>query len=244
MNRRAIFFTLSAVLILLVVFSIFLWESESSNQASDSDIQYTKQKVTSDYMNDIGSTYLPEFVSVAEKFAMREMSTYVAHDLSAALRIDLERNLTYSIMTGHIDNNSHNPATEIVAEEYTLPLLVNSTFSTLAGPLVFDQFVFRVTSVEHLTDDIIRVNSSARFTLKGQIISLDQISNITWSDSRNYSDDFSLVGFYNIRSGEPITGIWARNSSYDCFLHTLDSDYHCQGFVGLCPFTYCSYPPP
>jgi len=238
MNKKAIFFTLSAILILLVVFSIFLWESESSAQSGDANIQYATQKVTSDYMSDVGERYLPEFVSISEKYGLREISSYVAGDM------DLAKNLTYTVMTGHIDNRTENPGTLVLARQYTLPYMINSTFSTLSGPLNFTRFDFSVDSVRQVSDTMIRVNSTVSFTLTGRMSAWGQESNITWNDSKKYSDEFSIIGFYDTRSKETMTDIWAVNSSYTCFIRTIDADAECGGFHGLCPFTNCPYSPP
>jgi len=244
-NKKAVFFTLTAVLILIVILFLFIWEGEHKREIDEANVQYTKHKVTSDYIKDVENLYLPSVISVSEKFAIRNISYYVYNNPAAADSTDRVVNLTYIVMTGHIDNQTGNSATKVMELEKTLPYLLNTTFNTLSSPIKFEYFDFQVLSVEHITNDTIQVNSTVNFTIKSQTLTWREFSNITWSNQMNYSTDLSIIGFYNPVMGKAITDNWIANETYDCFLRKVDSSYCCGcsgGFKGLCPFGECSYP--
>ncbi len=223
MNKRGIFISLTAVLILGIIIFVLVFRGEESAQSSSIDIQYAKHKYAADYINDLEKIYLPSLVSISEKYALVGISTNINKEIA-----DLKTNLTYAVMTGFVDNTT----TRVMSDNYTLPYLRNRTFAFLPSPIEFENFSFKVVSLEQKDSDIITVNSTVSFSVVSE--------GVKWANTVNYSTDVYLWGIFSWEEGRLITKKWVGNSSVPCVLETMDGSASCSGVSGLCPLDGCT----
>ena len=234
MNKKGIFITLTAVIILIILTFLIIENSEQSTELSNINIEYKKQKIMSDYINDIEDLYLPSIISYSEKYSLEGISDYV-NENDCSNKIDIALNLSNIIVTGNLTQTI-----QIINYEKTLPALIENSFNTKTGEVFFNHLIFNITSVKHIDNWTIEVNSTVNFSITSKIRTFHEINNITWRNIHNYSTELSVNGFVDPKEHERIIRIfWKSNISIDCFLKKIDSDYDCGTIAGICPPSGC-----
>lgn len=229
-NKKGIFVTLSAILILLIIFSFVILSNQQSIEISEVNIQYDKHKVVSDYIGAVENIYLPSLIAISEKYSI---SNYSNHIMDSLPTNKIKPDLTEIIMTGELSG------TEIIPDYLTLPELINDTFHTMSSPVTFKSFDFNITSINHKDEWTIIINSSANFSISAETITGRNYSKITWTNTRNYSTEISIIGLIDVNQEELITSQWKENSTQDCYIKDLNGIYFCDGIEGLCPLSGC-----
>lgn len=226
MNRKGVFFTLTAVLILgMIVFFLSLSQKEEK-RAGEVTVQFQKQQTLADYVVDIEKHYLPQLIETSEKMALQELTVYV--DSHGTLP-DLRENLS-TVVAG---NNSLLPL------HLRLPVMVNDTFNTITSPVRFRKFAYQTTSIDQIDEWNLRVSSRVRFTIESLGNVNDGVANFTWSNELTYTHDISIYGLEDPTYHDPITNKWITDPSRQCYAHYIDSSIACASILGLCPLTGC-----
>lgn len=224
MNKKAVFISLTAALILGIIIFMLISRVQQSTNKSDLNVQYSKHKYAADYINDVENIYLPSLISISEKFALRNISRYISKEVS-----DLKTNLTYVVMTGYIDNNTN----RVMSDDHTLPVLINKTFSQVFSPIEFQYLDFDVISIGQKDNRTIIINSSVNFSVSSE--------GVMWKNTINYSTDISVNGLTHWKEGKIITKKWVENDTKPCILELLDGASACSADIsGLCPLAGCS----
>jgi len=222
MNKKAIFFTFTAVLILGVLIFLIVIDNNENEALNQINIQYTKHKAMADYVNIVRTNYLPALIQTSEKQALVAISQG-----APVVNID-------SIMEQEVNGSG-----SLIDHNLTLAYLANITFETISAPIKFENIFYEVRSIEQLDPWTIVINSTVNFEIESQSIAGTQETNITWSDNINYSSSLSLIGIYDPEHLIYITNKWQVNNSRECMLGVLDSTYVCVAIDGLCPLTGC-----
>ena len=220
--------TLTAVLILAVVVFLIIIGNEEQTKVSEVRVQYTKHKVTSNYIKDIENTYLPEIISTSEKLALRELSHHGIYNNN------LENQLESVMTTGKLTDGTY-----IMSTDYTILGLRNKTIDTISFGINFTRFDFDILSISHVNSKNIRIVSEVNFTIESKTFSGIDESKVKWENVIPINDEVSIIGLYNRDQGDYMTRKWETNITRPCFLKTLDIAQSCGGSVGLCPLTGC-----
>jgi hypothetical protein len=227
MNRKAVFFTLTAVLIIgMIVFFLSLSQKEEK-RAGEVTVQFQKQQTLADYVVNIEKHYLPQLIETSEKMALQELTKYV--DSHSATLPDLRENLS-TVVAG---NNSLLPA------QLTLPVMVNDTFNTITSPVRFRRFAYQTTGIDQIDEWNLRVSSRVRFTIESLGNINDGVANFTWSNELTYTHDISIYGLEDPTYHDPITNKWITDSSRQCYSYYIDTSMTCGSILGLCPLSGC-----
>jgi len=229
MNKKGIFVTLTSVIILIMIVFLIQITAEESRHIGDVNVEYTKHKQVVKYLTQVEDIYLPNMVTTSEKYALIGISNFTNQHPN---NIELAENLTGAVMTGHTDNNPNNAFTQV--SKYPLPKLLNETFGTISGSIVFEEFDYVVRSIEQNNEWTITVNSTVFFELQGRTQNWRDEANITWTNAINFSNDLTVVGMISPLSGYIVTQNWVVNHTSLCMLRLLDDDYSCS-VDGVCP---------
>jgi hypothetical protein len=234
-NKKGVFVTLSAVLILIIIFSLVVLLDQQSNEINEVNIQYSKHKIISNYINTIEDIYLPSLIATSEKYAIANYSYFIEDTSLNNDKIHLKANLTEIIMTGKINTN------DIIPMNLTLPGMINYTFHTTPSPITFNYFEFNITSIKHKDNWTIIINTSTNFSINAETLTWRNYSNITWTNTKNYSTEISIIGFVDINQSNIITSQWKENTTQTCYLDDLNGtpSYPCGTIIGLCPLSGC-----
>jgi hypothetical protein len=233
--KKGVFVTLSAVLILIIIFSLVILIDQQSSEINEVNIQYSKHKVISNYINAVEDIYLQSLIATSEKFALANYSYYINDTSLNQNKIYLKANLTEIVMTGKIGTD------EIIPKNLTLPSLINYTFNTMSSPITFNSFNFNITSIEHKDSFTIIINTSTNFSISAETLTYRNVSNITWTNTKNYSTEISIIGLVDINQTNIITSQWNGNETQTCYLDDLNGSpsHPCGLIVGLCPLSGC-----
>lgn len=221
--------TLTAVLILAVVVFLIIIGNEEQTKISEVKVQYTKHKMTSNYIKDIENTYLPEIISTSEKLALRKLSRYGTYNNN------LENQLESVMTTGKLTDG-----TPIMNTNYTILALRNKTIDTISFGINFTKFDFNILSISQINSKKIRIVSEVNFTIESKTFSGIDESKVKWENVITTDDEVSIIGLYNQDQHDYITRKWKTNNTKPCFLKTLDNSQNCGGIGGLCLITGCS----
>jgi hypothetical protein len=232
MNKKGVFVTITAILILAVIFLFLNMKTRESGQVSELNIQYTKHRLISDSVEDLKDVQLPSMIQISQKRSLISISDWVDSTPGGRARLnDLPANLTSVIMTGDLGGSN------LINVEDTLPYLVNLTFNTVTTPFVIDNFDFKVIGIRHLDPYIVGTNCSFNFTISSTntTTTIGRI-NVSWSDSVEYIILTSVNGMVDPETGRLIrTDDFSPNSTKSCVLKTISINYSdCLGVSGLC----------
>jgi len=235
MNKKGVFITLTAVLIILILAFYIIENSVQTKEINKINVEYKKQKMMSDYIKDIEKLYLPSLISLSEKTAIEGISDYV-NDHASAGKMDIKINLSEAVMTGNISKDY-----EVMDINNTLPHLITNTFNTKTGNVKFKHFDFNITTIRQLDNWTIEINSTVNFSIESETTTLYTTKNITWRNVMDYSSEISINGYTSPREQKRIIRIfWQSNNSIDCFLKTIDSSWSCGSDIhGVCPPSGC-----
>lgn len=231
MNKKGFFLSLAAILIVIIM-GLFIFLSENiQNRRDVMEVRYVQHSHIVDYIKVFRENNLPSFISMSTKFSLKGMSERVNKSILNPNNFELEKNLTYAVISGNTDY-SNKIKTNVTG--YTLPFFVNKTVEIMPVKFSFEYIDFNVTSVEQVTPFIVEVNSTVKLMINvsnNATVSTE----IHWSDELNYSQNISVVGFVDPVEEEVITGQWVLNTTgKECFLRLIDSSYSCPG-AGLSP---------
>jgi hypothetical protein len=228
MNRRGIFVTLTACLILLILVVLLIVNSERKSRASDVEAQYLKHKAIADYGKDIETFYLPPLIAQAEKHAFLGISQRVS---TTGSTVSIESALEEVVNTGKLAG--------VMVSSITLTDLVNQTSDTLIVPLEIDNFQYEVTSIRHLNATHMLITSRVQYDLDATSSVWHDVSEIKLSYDRSYQSIITVYGLHHpVYSSRVITRIWPVSAT-DCVLKALDPSVDCDGAPGLCPLGSC-----
>ena len=217
MNRKAVFVSLTAALVLVVIVIAIVLRSHESALERAQGSEYARNKYVADYVKDIENIYLPALILTSEKYALRGISEEIGAPMP-----NLAEELTSAVNTGSISSGA------VMSNQHTLPYLMDVTFSTVTAPVEFDSFTFEVTGLEQTNPWTITVNSRVAFGLK--------LEGITWSNVIDYSTDITVIGLYDYSLPGRVTDKWQEDAASNCVLRLLDSTHACT-VSGLVPLT-------
>jgi len=225
MNKKGIFVSLTAALILGVIVFMIVLQGQESAQRSELNVQYSKHKYAADYIEDVEEVYLPALIAISEKYAMYGISDYIN---STGPIAGLSFNITQTVLTGKIDSY-----VRVMPDRYTLPYLRDQTFDTVFSPIEFEYFYFNVTGIGHRDNVTLRINSTVNMSVKSEYVK--------WRNVINYSTDISVNALVHPVEELRITNKWVVNDTKPCYIQTLDPSVACSALTyGLCPLGGCS----
>jgi len=221
MNKMGVFFTLGAILILMIVIFLVVIRGDEAEEISQINVQYTKHKSLVDYVNDIEEKTLPALVKTSEKASL----LYLSQDAPVSgIEARLEENVNGA---GNIDEN------------LTLWTLVNRTLVTFSAPVYFEDIDYDVTSVSQPDPWTIVIKSTVSFRIESITEAAYGNANITWDNSVNYTTVLSAIGLFDYLESDYVTTKWQANASKACMARIIDNSIDCESVEGLCPLTGC-----
>jgi hypothetical protein len=231
MNRRGIFVTLTACLILLVIAALIYVNGERASRTSEVETQYMKHKMIADYGKDIESIYLPPLIAWAEKQALVEISQEVSG--GAATVTDLSAALEEVVMTGQLGGSP--------VMSFTLPQMVNETTDTLTVPVAVSDFLYSVDSIEQINTTHIRIVSHISYDLNASSKMWRDDSMVKLSYDRQVETVLSVYGLSHPGyGGSPIIDLYFVKPGQPCILGYIQTSipaFDCGSVAGLCPYS-------
>jgi len=225
MNKRGVFITFSVVIILFILAFMLTVSSRERRELGEINVQYQQHKNIADYITNMENLYLPSIIAISAKQSMMMISEHVNNTGST---VNITANLTYTMNHGRICV----ACPQLIRE--TVPNLINISFDTRSSSITFKNATYRIVSITQPDNWTLLINSSFNFTVENRIVTTNKKGNISWSKDLYYLTEMTVNNLVDVDSGMRIsTTFWKENTSKECFLKSIDSDYNCNGIPGV-----------
>ncbi len=235
MNTRGFFMTFGAVIILAVLLFIFILSAQDRTKTNEISVQYRRLKVTTDYLNDLETVYLPGIVQTSEKFGLRMLGycidNHAKADCPATAPVvcnDIGACLQSIAMTGELNGQG------IMAYGYTVPGLIELTFPQARDE--FQTFSLEILDVAHADSSTVSLQNRVKFVIVRDTAG----EHVRWEDTIDFTTEINVMGLTDPQLHMNISSKWSPVAGKECYLRLLDSSFGCNSVLGLCPLGNCN----
>jgi hypothetical protein len=210
MNKRAIFVTLTAVLIVGILLIYVVMRAEQSKNLSEVQAQYLKHKLIADYNEDLQDIYLPAMIEQSAKESLRDLANG-APIAPNTLTADLQGRMNLK-----------------------LGPMKDATLKTISAPFQVTSFGYSVTDVEQLDPFNVKITGTLNYGLVSDTTTFREGSTVRLSNNPTYE---TIVTIYGLKDGIgcEVMSAWIEDPTSACFLNDIDAGFDCSGINGVCP---------
>jgi len=219
MNRKGFFYSLSAVLLVIVLSMLLRFDVDESKMKDDVTAQEIKLETVNEYVRDFRVYYLDNLLAVSSKYALSAISSYV--DTNGPLP-DVRAAVEGLVTTGSY-------GAIVISPDVTVPALTNTSQSALTVKVATNVLDISLNEITQPNPWTIRLAYTVTFEFGG----LDS----KWSDKLDKEVFVTVYGFQDPQYKRRINEMfWKASPSVPCFLQRLGGGCSVDG---ICPLLMC-----
>ncbi len=210
MNKKGIFFSITALLIIMLISMFFSNREIVLDKEKDNRVERLKTKVIENFASDFKDDYSYLILSTSARYSLRNRTK---DNSSKFTKYELEE----------IMKNGNYLGQDYVSNAYTTTSVFNYSLSALSFKMENTDFDFSIIKVEQKSYDKLTILFHYNYSFTSSGIRL-------YNDGLNLSMEISLNSLYHPAYGMVIDDSWTENSTGGCYVQEIMTDAEdCSG---------------